>query len=122
MVYVVLTLLLLFAGRKIGWVISKYMYTANKGVVVLFGLAWGAAIALSVRFLIDQNQPGIVMRWLMGYALGAYVAIPNYGLLDESTIPAERLPHHVLLKGIPWLWYIVLSAIMAFRGQLFTSI
>ncbi len=117
--YILLALVLLYIGRKVGWAISRHMYTAQKGLVILFGLTWGVVIAIAVRVLIDVNQPGIIMRWGLGYLLGAYVSIPNFGLFNESTIPPECLPQHDILRAVPFLWYIVLSIVMAFRKHLF---
>jgi hypothetical protein len=118
MKFFLLTLGLLLVGRKVGWALSKRLYGGPKGLVVMFCLIWGPGIAMAIRLLIDANQPGLLLRWIMGYALGAYVSIPNFGLFDESTIPDERLPQHVLLKGVPWLLYMILSVLMAFRHVL----
>lgn len=50
----------------------------------------------------------------MGYALGAYVAVPNFGLLDEGTIPAHEQGRHSLISALPWLTYVAGSVAFAF--------
>jgi hypothetical protein len=40
--------------------------------------------------LIGWLHPNVVIKWIMGFALAAYVAIPNYGLLQESSIPDDK--------------------------------
>jgi hypothetical protein len=45
----------------------------------------------------------------MGFALGAYVAVPNYGLFREDTIPAEDMDRHRVISICPLLAYIVIE-------------
>lgn len=47
----------------------------------------------------------------MGYALGGYVAIPNFGLFLESSIPAATQPRHSLVSTLPLISYIALMVV-----------
>jgi len=52
-------------------------------------------------------DPGTVLKWILGFALGACVAIPNYGLFAESTIPDSGLPRHSMISNLPLVTYVV---------------
>ncbi len=76
----------LMLGRKLGWVFSKVLlYPAPIFVDILVSIAWGAFFAFLTRWLIEWRHVGIIIK-LMLYGAGAYVAMPSYGLFDESTI------------------------------------
>lgn len=114
MVFFFVAMIFLYIGRKVGWALSRgVLYTASLPTLVLLCVVWGGAVALVVRFGIDAQQPQVVLRWIMGYALGAYVAIPNYGLVDKSTIPDEALVQDTLMTMVPLLTYIAGSIAMA---------
>jgi hypothetical protein len=105
----------MFVGRKLGWALSRaVLYSAPIAVSILLCVLWGAAIAATIRGLINLLNPGFVLRWIMGYALGLYVAIPNFGLLDESTIPHHAQGRHLLISLLPSLVYIALSLAITF--------
>jgi len=108
------TVVFMYAGRKLGWIVSKPLYLAPVVCIILFGIFWGATIAGSIGGLIYWQEPGVILRWIMGYALGAYVAIPNFGLLNEASVPDEAIVRHVLLKVVPLATYIVCSVALAF--------
>jgi hypothetical protein len=75
---------------------------------------WGAAVALAMRGLLNWQQPGLILRWIMGYALGGYVAIPNFGLLDKSTIRSYAEKRHLLVSTLPTVMYVACSVVLAF--------
>jgi hypothetical protein len=47
--------------------------------------------------------------------LGSYVASPNYGLLDDSTVPSEELPRHQAISFVPVVIYALFSWFFAVR-------
>lgn len=114
MVFFFCAFVFMYVGRKIGWALSKPLYFSPLIGVLLFSLIWGSAVATSIRGLILWQQPGPILRWIMGYTLGAYVAIPNFGLLNEASVPPEATSRHVLLKSVPFLTYVVVSIALAF--------
>lgn len=59
------------------------------------------------------TNPGLFLK-IFGYGGGAYISIPNYGLLNESTIPESGLPRHVTIKAVPFVVFIVASIVLAF--------
>jgi hypothetical protein len=114
MVFFLSTLAFMYAERKLGWACSRPLYSAPLSAVVPFGLFWGTTVAGSIRGFVLWQEPGAILRWVMGYALGAYVAIPNFGLLDEATVALEATPRHVLLKAVPLATYVACSIALAF--------
>jgi hypothetical protein len=106
--FYVLALVLMMVGRKLGWEVSKrILYPAPLAIFLIVGILWGVAVGVSISFLIGWFQPSTVMRWIMGFMLGAYVAISNFGLYAESTIPDSDLPRHLLVKTVSLVAYVV---------------
>ena len=58
-------------------------------------------------------HPGLLPK-LFGYGTGAYISIPNYGLIDEETIPESEMLRHVLIKNVPFIIYIVAEVAFTF--------
>jgi hypothetical protein len=110
-----LALLFMFIGRKAGWALSKnILYSASFIVAIALCLIWGCGIALLMQYLINWHQPSLFLKIIMGYALGGYIAIPNFGLILESSIPASEKPRHSLVSVVPLISYIVLMVILGF--------
>ena len=112
MIFFLCAFVFMFIGRKLGWALSRPLYFAPLATVSVFSLFWGIAIAVSIRGLVVWQEPGALLRWIMGYALGAYVAIPNYGLFNEATMPAEATTRHSVLKAVPLLTYVASSIVL----------
>ncbi len=103
-----------WVGRKIGWALSRsLLYTSNWGVCIVLCLAWATGVAYALRLFILAMQPGLLLK-IFGYGAGAYISIPNFGLLDESTIPPSGMPRHVFIKGVPMFLFIVASITFGF--------
>jgi hypothetical protein len=83
-------------------------------VSIMLCIFWGVGVAVLMRILLNWQQPGAVLRWLMGYALAAYVSIPNYGLLDESSIPEHAILRHKMISNLPLFSYIAAAVALAF--------
>jgi hypothetical protein len=104
----------MYIGRKAGWALSRNILDrARTSAAIMLCAAWGFLVALAMRGLIDYQQPGIILRWIMGYWLAAYVAIPNFGLRDESTIPNRTGRQHTLVSTVPLCVFIVSSICLA---------
>ena len=89
MVFFLITFFGMWAGRRLGWAISKdFLYSVNASLAVAVCITWGGFVALLIHALIVWQHPHWLLKYVMGFALGAYVAIPNYGLVAESTVRA----------------------------------
>ncbi len=102
-------------GRRLGWFLSRaFLYTAPVPLAIVLCVAWGGGVAGVIRLFINYQQPGVLLRWVMGYSLGAYVAVPNFGLLAESSIPDYARDRHLMVSTLPQFVYIVASVVLAF--------
>lgn len=103
-------------GRKLGWAISRsLLYSAGWPLCVIVCLIWGVGLAYGLRQFILATNPGLLLK-IFGYGTGMYISIPNYGLVDESTMPESQLPRHVFIKGVPWFLFMAASALFAFTA------
>lgn len=113
-IFVVLSLVFMYIGRRIGWAVSKnVLYLSRIPLIITLCLLWGVAVAYAIHALIVWQHPNIILKIIFGFMLGAYVAIPNYGLIAESTIPPDALPKHNLISMLPMWTYILASAAFA---------
>jgi hypothetical protein len=107
MIFFIITFIFLYIGRRLGWFLSKsFLYTTPTLFSVILCVLWGVVVAICIRGLIDSLQPNLILRWFMGYALGCYVSIPNFGLLNESSIPPEGQSRHFMIYSLPMFVYI----------------
>jgi hypothetical protein len=101
-------------GRKAGWAISRsLLYPSSWAVCVIVCVAWSVGLAYGLRLFILATHPGLLLK-IYGYGAGAYISIPNYGLLMESSIPDYVRPRHDFLRGVPSILFIVASLVFAF--------
>ena len=104
----------MYVGRRTGWTLSRsVLYPAHAGITALVCIGWGIAIAYVIHALIAWQHPNIVVQVIFGFLLGAYVAIPNYGLVAESTIPPHAMPKHNMIYTLPLFAYIASSIAFA---------
>jgi hypothetical protein len=114
--YFILTaMLVLIVFRKIGWFLSKKVFYPGPGWLVgLCAGVWGPSIAALMFFLIWMFRPGLFVEILFGWILGAYLAIPNYGLFNKNSLPESMRPRHRFISTRPLIGYLVLAAWLAF--------
>lgn len=111
MVFFFIAIIFMYIGRKIGWAISKgALYTTSTGTAIVACVIWGCAVALSIFGLIRWQEPNIILKIIMGYALGGYVAVPNFGLVNQATIPEQGMSRHRLISSVPFITYTITSA------------
>src|SRR6266478_2736260 len=114
MAFVLVTMFGMYPGRRLGWLFSKLvLYTAPTAIAILGCMIWGCSVALLIHALIAWQHPHWVLKSIFGFALGAYVAIPNYGLLIESSIPAHATKRHELISALPLCVFIFASIAFA---------
>ena len=115
--FFILSIVVMYVGRRLGWALSKrILYTASTFTTGLISAIWGIGVALLMFSLIRWQTPNIVLKIIMGYALGWYVAIPNFGLLQEASIPDHARPRHLMISlGSP-LAYIVTMVVVSLLG------
>ena len=106
--FVFASLVFMYAGRRLGWALSKGFFYSVPAVLSVVGtIIWGIVVGWVMSSLIGWQHPNLVIRWIMGFALGAYVAVPNYGLIQESTIPDSEQARHTVISFVPLIAYVV---------------
>jgi hypothetical protein len=113
--FALFAVVLMYFGRRVGWLLSRAsLYLHPLPVIIVECIIWGVFVAYLVHLLISWQQPHWLIRWVLGYALGAYVAVPNYGLLVESSIPDHAQPRHLTISNLPLLAYVASSILFAY--------
>jgi hypothetical protein len=114
MVFFFVTLVFMYVGRKIGWAVSKrILYTASPVTAGMVSAIWGICIAILMFGLIRWQNPNIVLKIIMGYALGWYISIPNFGLIQEGSIPDGARSRHLSISLGPAFAYIVTMVVLS---------
>lgn len=106
----------MYVGRKLGWSFSKSVISsAPVPLAVAFAVVWGVAIAIAMHALINWQQPSLILRWVMGYALASYVAIPNYGLIGiPPGVDERREAVSTILSTVAVIAYIAAMCALSF--------
>jgi hypothetical protein len=120
MYFIVIAVLGLVVFRKIGRALSKKVFYLGPGWIVGFGTAvWGALMATLVFLLIFLLHPNLFVEVAFGWLLGAYLAIPNYGLWHSNSLPDSLRDRHRFLSTRPLISYLCLAAWLAFLVHAF---
>jgi len=115
MIFIIVAIVGMLIARKIGWSISKLLlYPLTMIFSAILCFIWGIIIAFLIAELISWQNPYIIIKIIFGYGLGAYVAVPNYGLISETTISRSELSKHYMIKLLPLSSYIIFSIVFAF--------
>ena len=105
----------MYIGRKLGWWLSKrLLYTAGTGFAVVASIIWGGLVALAIHGLIIEERPHWILKSIFGFGLGAYVAVPNFGLMREDTIPEHAKRRHEMISMLPMWVFFAASVGLAF--------
>jgi hypothetical protein len=104
-------------GRKVGWSLSKLIFYPAPAVISFINLiGWGVAVAWGMDALIGWLHPNVVLKWILGFGLAAYVAVPNYGLLQESSIPDDKQMRHMMISWLPLVVYVATEIALRLRS------
>jgi len=113
-IFALVALVFMYVGRKIGWALSgAILYPSHVAISALLCMGWGIGVAYAIHALIAWQQPNIFVKIIFGFLLGAYVAVPNYGLVAESSIPPNAMPKHNMIFTLPVFLYIAGSIAFA---------
>jgi hypothetical protein len=108
MVFFFIAAAFMYIGRKVGWMLSKsILYTSPPALAGAVSAIWGAGVAIAMFGIIRWQEPNIILKIIMGYALGWYVSIPNFGFLQESSIPEEARKRHSMISIGPAVVYLI---------------
>jgi hypothetical protein len=97
----------LIVGRTFGWGFSKiFLYPFPTWLAYSFCVLWAIGFAILAHLLIVVQHPGWVLKIII-FGEGWYLAIANYGLIRDDTVPQEFQRKHYLLTLIPTPVYII---------------
>jgi hypothetical protein len=114
--FVAFVLVGMFAGRKVGWWLSRTaLYNLPLPLTIVLCLGWGALIGFALYSLFQEFNPGTIAK-VFAYGAGAYVSVPNYGLIAEASIPEGTVfqSRHLLIQVVPWVTFVGASLWLAF--------
>ncbi len=114
MLYFFVTFVGMYILRKIGWLVSPFMYKLPFIIAVLLCALWGVFIGFYTDYLIYYFNPGLILKIIMGYFCGCYISIPNFGLFNNANVPETAIKRHVLISGLPMGVYIITATCLAF--------
>jgi hypothetical protein len=115
--FILISLVFMVMGRKFGWSLSELIFYPAPAVISLINLiGWGVAVAWGMDVLIGWLHPNMVLKWILGFGLAAYVAVPNYGLLQESSIPDDKQTRHMLISWLPLIVYTATEIALRMRS------
>ena len=66
---------------------SSFLYKVNTIICIIMVTAWGVGVGFIIGTLDWNFKPHIVLKIVFGFFEGLYLSSPNFGLLNESTIP-----------------------------------
>jgi hypothetical protein len=112
-------ILLLWPIRKIGWMFSPFFYKTNILICIIFLTFWGVGVGLLVGSLDWNFKPNIVLTIIFGFFEGLYLSCPNFGMLDESTIPWEAQNRHKLILYYPQVVFAVIVLFMFYFNTIY---
>ncbi|MFI5089952.1 MAG: hypothetical protein ACHP7P_07825 [Terriglobales bacterium] len=96
---------------------KAYLYPAPIVLSFVGAAAWGVIVGLGMSGLIGWLHPNAILKWILGFALAAYVAVPNFGLFKKSTIPDSEQPRHLMISNLPLVTYVITEfATRSMRG------
>lgn len=100
-------------ARRTGWWTSKrFLYTVPAPLAVTSCLMWGGIVAASMHLLIVWLNPHWMLKWIFGYAQGAYASVPNFGLIADATVPPEAMRRHLMVSYLPLASFIVHAVLL----------
>lgn len=103
-----------FVGRKIGWVLSRHVfYSTPSAVAVPLCLLWGVVIAFAFRLSITVLHPNLFLA-ILGFAAGAYIAVPDFGVGEVSMLPNGSATRKDIVSNFPLLVYLLSSVAFYF--------
>jgi len=115
MYFTLIAILGLVVFRKIGWNLSKRFFYPWPDFAAGFGAGiWGSLIAALVFLLIWLFHPNVFLEVIFGWALGAYIAIPNFGLFEESSIPSQLRRRHSFVSTRPLISYLIVASFFVY--------
>ena len=115
MIFAIIVLVSIVPFRRMGWFISKnFLYRTNITIVIIASIFWGILISYLIHKLIIWQNPGLIIKIILGYGFGAYLSVPDYGLFNENTLSEEATIKHTIITFVSLGIFILSSIVFAF--------
>jgi hypothetical protein len=114
--FVAFVLVGMYVGRPVGWWLSRIaLYNLPLLLTIVLCLGWGALIGFALHSLFQEFNPGTIAK-VFAYGAGAYVSVPNYGLIAEDSIAegSDFQRRHLLIHVVPLAVFLGASLWLAF--------
>ena len=112
MIFSFIIVFLLWPVRKIGWLLSSFLYRANPLVCIILLTIWGGGVGFLVCTLDWNLKPHIVFKIIFGFFGGLYLSSPNFGMFNEATIRWNAQRRHKLIAYYPQLLFAITVLVM----------
>ena len=112
MVFSLIILFLLWPARRIGWLLSSFLYHADLVLCIILLTIWGGGIGFLVGALDWNLKPHIFFKIIFGFFGGLYLSSPNFGMFNEATIPWDAQRRHKLIAHYPQLLFTIVVLVM----------
>ncbi len=119
MAFSFIMLVLLYPIRKIGWMLSSVLYRVNSVICIIMLTVWGVGLGFLVGTLDWNLKPNIVLKIIFGFFEGLYLSCPNFGMLNESTIPLEAQSRHKLISYYPQIVFAAIVLVMFYLNTIY---
>jgi hypothetical protein len=75
---------------------------------------WGSAIAIGAYQAIEYFQPSLIIKATFGYGMGAYLLMPELGLISRMEhIEHTMIRHRAVVQNVPPIIFTAFSIGMA---------
>jgi hypothetical protein len=118
MAFSFIMLFLLWPIRKIGWMFSPFLYKTNFVICIIILTAWGVGVGFIIGTLDWNFKPHILLKIIFGFFEGLYLSSPNFGMLNESTIPWEAQKRHNLISYYPQAVFAAIVLLMFYLNAI----
>ena len=89
------------------------LFRVSYGFYVLWAcLLWPFAIAVWLHVVAGWIQPGMILRWILGYVPGMFIATPFIDWFEDGPLRGRSYRACVVLTCFPWGVYILTSVLL----------
>lgn len=117
MVFSLFILFLLWPIRRIGWLLSSFLYHANSVLCIILLTVWGGGVGFLVGTLDWNFNPHIILKIIFGFFGGLYLSSPNFGMFNEATIAWDAQRRHKLIAHYPQVLFAITVLVMFYLNH-----
>jgi hypothetical protein len=112
---ILFSIVFMYFGRRLGWWLSKIsLYKDPLPIIITECVLWGILIAYVTHVLIAWQHPYWILKWIFGFGAGSYVSSPNFGLIQEASIPDHAYHRHFTITNLPFLIFVLCSILFSY--------